>query len=94
MTTLSILRLWITAAAAAAACADGLSGPQMPAAHLAYYCASAAACCTDTLGILDDEPDTSGADSEAEVMAPPEPQAPAYPEPPQRSYTLGDLYQV
>lgn len=59
------------------------------------HCIDAAALCvTDALGILEDEPDTSGADSEAEVMAPPEPQAPLYPEPPQRSFTLGDLYQA
>jgi hypothetical protein len=66
-----------------------------PAGHLRYHSNAAAVCCTDALeGILDDEPDTSGADSEAEVLAAPEPQAPAYPEPPQRSFTLGDLYQV
>ena len=44
---------------------------------------------------MDDEPDTSGEhDAEADAEVAPEPEAPAYPEPPQRTYTLGDLFQV
>lgn len=42
---------------------------------------------------MDEEAD-SGYETDAEAAEAPEPEAAAYSEPPQRTYTLGDLFQV